>query len=191
VFSKYKDFSFNANTLKNAEIHLREIHRLEEGGDIWRLQSGEQAKAQASGVVDENQGVVVPFRQQEFKNAFLEWVIVDGIKHTKASSIRLKRLLQIANQQAINAFPSSHTTIACWVHDMFAYFEPEVIEEVRTARSRISLSFDGWGSKYEKISVLGVVAHFINSKYENVTRLIGLPELPSHGKSGVGMYTRI
>jgi hypothetical protein len=69
---------------------------------------------------------------------------------------------------------------------MFDHFEPEVIEEIRTAKSRISISFDGWGSKREKLSVLGVVVHFINSKDESVTRLIGLPELPGHGKSGVG-----
>jgi hypothetical protein len=71
---------------------------------------------------------------------------------------------------------------------MFAYFEPEVIEEIRNAKSRISISFDGWGSKHEKLSVVGVVVHFINERYENVTRLIGLPELPGHGKTGVGKY---
>lgn len=70
---------------------------------------------------------------------------------------------------------------------MITYFEPQVIEEIETARSRISISFDGWGSKYKKISVLGVAVHFINYKYKNVTRLIGQPELPSHGKTGKGM----
>jgi hypothetical protein len=70
---------------------------------------------------------------------------------------------------------------------MFQYFEPEVIEEIRNAKSRISITFDGWGSKHKKISVLGVVVHFINDKYKSVTRLIGLPELLGHGKTGVGM----
>jgi hypothetical protein len=36
--------------------------------------------------------------------------------------------------------------------------------------------------------VVGVIVHFINEGYENVTRLIGLPELPGHGKTGVGKY---
>jgi hypothetical protein len=69
---------------------------------------------------------------------------------------------------------------------MFQYFEPEIQEEVRTAKSRIHVSFDGWGSKHEKLSVVGVVIHFVNNKYEVVTRLIGLPELLGHGKSGIG-----
>ncbi len=63
-----------------------------------------------------------------------------------------------------------------------------MIEEIAHARSRITVSFDGWGSKHEKISVLEVVVHFINEKYEAVTRLIGLPELPNHGKAGTGQY---
>jgi hypothetical protein len=68
---------------------------------------------------------------------------------------------------------------------MFDYFEPIVIKEIKIARSCILISFDRWGSKHEKILVLGVVIHFINDKYKSVTRLIGLPELPGHGKAGI------
>ena len=34
VFSQHKDYYFNANTLKNAVDYMREIHFLEEQGDI-------------------------------------------------------------------------------------------------------------------------------------------------------------
>jgi len=69
---------------------------------------------------------------------------------------------------------------------MFKYFELEVIEEVRNAKSKVSISFDGWRSKREKLSVIGIIVHFINDKYEAVSRLIGLLELPGHRKSSVG-----
>jgi hypothetical protein len=68
----------------------------------------------------------------------------------------------------------------------FSIFEPEIVAEIKNAKSRIHCSFDGWGSKHEKLSVLGVVLHFINAKGDAVTRLIGLPELPGHGKTGIG-----
>ncbi len=71
---------------------------------------------------------------------------------------------------------------------MHTYFEPEIIKEIRTAKSYIYVLFDGWGSKCEKISILGVVVHFLNAKYENVTRLIGLPELLNHRKARVSKY---
>jgi hypothetical protein len=69
---------------------------------------------------------------------------------------------------------------------MFDHFEPQVIKEIRNAKSRISILFDGWGLKREKLSVLGVVVHFINDKYKAVSRLIRLPKLPRHGKTSVG-----
>jgi hypothetical protein len=182
AFSRRQDWTFNANTLNNAEKHLRKAHYLDEGGDMWRIR-GDQA--QASGPVDGGYEKVIPFRQQEFKNALMEWIICDNIKHKKAASPRLLRAFKIANIQAVNSIPTSSTTVATWIHEMFDYFEPEVIEEIQGAKSKIHISFDGWGSKHEKISVIGVVVHFINSKYEAVTRLIGLPELPDHSKTGV------
>ena len=50
------------------------------------------------------------------------------------------------------------------------------------------MSFDNWGSKYEKLSVLGIVIHFINQSYDNVTCLIALLELLDYSKTGVCIY---
>jgi len=69
---------------------------------------------------------------------------------------------------------------------MFENFELIIQEEIYTARSCIHVSFDRWGSKYKKLSVVGVIIHFINVKYKAVTRLIGLPELLGYRKPGVG-----
>jgi hypothetical protein len=68
---------------------------------------------------------------------------------------------------------------------MFKHFEPEVIKEVCNTKSRISILFNRWGSKRERLSVVGIVIHFINDKYEAISRLISLPTLPGHGKTGV------
>ena len=108
------------------------------------------------------------------------------MKHRKAVSKRLRRAFKIANIQAASSLPD-RATVSNWIYQLFEHFEPVVIHEIANARSKISVTFDGWGSKHEKISVVGVVVHFINEKYENVTRLIGLPELPGYGKAGVGM----
>jgi len=71
---------------------------------------------------------------------------------------------------------------------MFRHFEPKVIKEIRNAKSRITISFDRWGSKHKKISVVRVVVHFINVEYKYMTRLIGLPELLEHKKAGVSKH---
>jgi hypothetical protein len=164
---------------------MRDVHFLDEGGDTWRVRPG-NLPAQASGPVNGGYERVIPFRQQEFVNAFLEWQIMDNVKARKACSVRLKRAFKIANIQASDAIPVSGGTSATWISAMFKHFELEVQEEIRTAKSRIYISFNGWGSKHEKLSVVGVVIHFVNNKYKVVTRLLGLPELPGHGKTGVG-----
>jgi hypothetical protein len=68
---------------------------------------------------------------------------------------------------------------------MFIYFKPKVRKEIANVKLYISISFDGWGSKREKLSVVVVVIYFINAKYKYITRLIGLLELLDHGKAGV------
>jgi hypothetical protein len=118
----------------------------------------------------------------------LKFVILDRIKHSKITSGRFAAVINITNSQAVAVIPSLSTTLGSWIHDMYWHFEPTIIAEIRTARSRIHVSFDGWGSKHEKLSVLGIVVHFINDQYDNVTRLIGLPELPEHSKTGVSKY---
>ena len=133
---------------------------------------------------------VIPFRQLEFRNTFLKQVILNNVKYRKVCSNRLRRAFKIANLKAVKALPTSYPTIVKWVHDIHAYFKPFIIKEIITTKSRISISFDGQGSKYKKISLLGVVVYFINSKYENVTRLISLLELLNHRKSGVSTYLK-
>jgi hypothetical protein len=182
-FRKGKEYTFNSNTLKNAERYLQKCHFLDEGGDIWRI-CCEGDGVQASGVVDGGYERVIPFRQQEFKNAFMEWVILDNVKHRKAASKRLKQAFKIANIQALSSIPT-RPTVTTWIHELFEHFEPVVIREIANTRSKILITFDGWGLKHKKISVVRVVIHFINKHYKNVTRLIGLPELPGHRKAGV------
>jgi hypothetical protein len=68
--------------------------------------------AQALGPVDGSYNRIIPFRQQEFVNAFVEWVVIDNVKHRKAAFNRLRRVFKIANMQATNALPQHNNTIA-------------------------------------------------------------------------------
>jgi len=64
---------------------------------------------------------------------------------------------------------------------------PQVRELLVTSKSRINLSFDVWTSSND-LSLLGVVAHFIDSRDRLRTALLGLPRLVgSH--SGENMAT--
>jgi hypothetical protein len=65
--------------------------------------------AQPSSIVDGSYKRVILFRQLEFKNAYLEWVILDDVKHKKAASKRLKLCFCIANIQAVDNIPVNST----------------------------------------------------------------------------------
>jgi hypothetical protein len=85
----------------------RDTHYLDKGGDIWRVQA--EGLPQPLGVIDGSYERIILFRQLEFKNAFIEWVILDDIKHRKAASTRLRRAFRIANKQAADSLPAKNT----------------------------------------------------------------------------------
>ena len=116
--------------------------------------------------------------------------MLDNVKYRKAYLNRLRRAFKIANLKAVKALLTSYPTIVKQVHDIHVYFKPFIIKEIITTKSRISISFNRQGLKHKKISLLGVVVYFINSKYENVTCLISLLELLNHGKGGVSTYSK-
>jgi hypothetical protein len=97
---------------------MRDHHYLDRGGDTWRIRR-DKVGVQASGPVNGAYDRIIPFRQQEFVNAFIEWVIMDNVKYRKATSKRLKRAFKIANIQAYNAIPASGSTLNTWIKDMF------------------------------------------------------------------------
>ena len=82
---------------------MQDIHFLDKGGDTWRVKPS--GAAQALGPIYGGYKRVIPFCQQEFVNAFVKWVVIDNVKHRKATSNRLQRAFKIANMQSTNALP--------------------------------------------------------------------------------------
>ena len=115
----------------------------------------------------------------------MEWVILDNIKYRKVVLKQLKRVFKITNIQVTSSIPG-YIIISEWIYELFVYFESIIIYKIANVRSKISITFNDWGLKYEKLLVIRIVIHFINEYYENVICLISLPELPGHGKAGVG-----
>ena len=99
------------------------------------LREEEDRLAQASGTVNSSYNIAIPFRQLEFKNAFIEQVVCDKIKNRKATSQQLRQCFKIANKHTIVAIPTAPSTLATQITAMFYYFEPKVIKEIQNAKS--------------------------------------------------------
>lgn len=60
--------------------------------------------------------------------------------------------------------------------DAYEQRKPEVAESMHTSLSDVSLSFNGWSSP-NGLSLLGIVAHWIDKECTLRNALIGLPRL--------------
>jgi hypothetical protein len=71
---------------------------------------------------------------------------------------------------------------------MFYYFESEIKKEIRITKLQIYYTFNSWGLKYEKISIISIIIYIINYKGENIIYLIGLPELSNYRKCNISKF---
>jgi hypothetical protein len=58
--------------------------------------------------------------------------------------------------------------------DSYQAHKQEVIESLASARSGITISFDGWKAKNDALDLLGVIAHHIRSGYKLYTVVFSL-----------------
>jgi hypothetical protein len=87
----------------------------------------------------------------------------------------------IANNSTKDLLPASQNTTRRWIVDVFHDKKPVIKALLKTARSRVSISFDGWLANNHR-EYLGVVFHFIDKTGELRTLLVGLQLLTSkHG----------
>lgn len=101
------------------------------------------------------------------------WIITDNVSFRKLESDRFHALLQYLNPRCKRFLPS-HQTIRRTIGDIFDKQLGTVTEALNAAVTKISFSFDLWTSK-NNLALLGLVAHFIDSKGLPKSILLALP----------------
>lgn len=99
----------------------------------------------------------------------------DDITLSQATSPHLQRLLARSGPKVTNLLPQ-RSSVRRWIMDAYVQRKPEVAESLHTSLSDVSLSFDGWSSP-NGLSLLGVVAHWIDKDCTLRNALIGMPRL--------------
>jgi hypothetical protein len=206
ITKKYSTALYSASSTDHCHDHMETFHglvdpartaeRLErsraQSTDPFRL-AAEVAELRQTGIsnsgLDRNDRNVQPFNDYEYKQRFIDWVVGDDISFRQGVSPRLQWLVLHGGPHVKDVIPNSPTTISGWIIQSFQTGRQQVKDLLATNKSRINLSFDIWTSSNE-LSLLGVVAHFINSNGRLKTALLGLPRLVgSH--SGENMATCI
>ncbi|KAM0692508.1 hypothetical protein Q7P36_007062 [Cladosporium allicinum] len=78
---------------------------------------------------------------------------------------------------AVEAALLGRTTLKRYLSTAYEHALPVVKAELASARTKINLSFDLWTSPNRRLSLLGVVAHYLDRRFTPRSILLGLPRM--------------
>ncbi len=120
------------------------------------------------------------FPGEEFKAAFIKWVICDTLTLRQSVSQRLRKMFALVDKATGMVLPQSHNTTRRWIMAALAKEKIIVRSLIDQSGSRISISFDACTSNSD-LCLLGVVSHFLTGDtHELKTLLLALPEIKNH-----------
>ncbi|KAI8396320.1 hypothetical protein FOFC_06303 [Fusarium oxysporum] len=155
---KHKQELFIINGTSGVRNHLEQKHQIDP-------QSGIKKRSRTRKSVLEQQ------RSAAATNTFF-WK--DSIEKFKELLVRWIVYCHIAFFQFENHhLPKAAKTIRSWVMDAFRSKKQRLREDLRQARSRISISFDLWTSP-NPYAVLGVIAMWIDTAGKRQTTVLGI-----------------
>jgi hypothetical protein len=162
----------------SAIAHLRAVHNIDQNGgtphnkrkkvlDDYYDQGGHDKAA----AVDNT--LAGSFDSSDFKACLYNWIIANNVPFKHLESPPLRDLLSYLEPRAYKHIPSADT-VSRTVAVLYDKAIGTVTESLRSAITKINFSFDLWTSK-NKLALLGLCAHFINSDGEPITTLLALP----------------
>jgi hypothetical protein len=105
-----------------------------------------------------------------WKATYCEWVVSSGISLRQAASPEHNKLLCFQNPRIKDLVPQSHNTVASWVMAEYIRHRATIIRSIAKAKSKLTISFDGWKANNDVLDLLGVVVHYLgdDNKLHNV-----------------------
>ncbi|RYN15484.1 hypothetical protein AA0113_g12563 [Alternaria arborescens] len=117
------------------------------------------------------------FDVQRFRYAAVTWLVDNNHPLREFETPAFRQMIEFANPEAADALWVSHNSVASFVMRLYRYMEPQVVQMLSSAVSKIHISFDGWTTKGGKRGFFGVVAHFADADGTIRDLPIALPQL--------------
>ncbi|RYN17161.1 hypothetical protein AA0112_g12189 [Alternaria arborescens] len=86
-------------------------------------------------------------------------------------------MIRFSNPEAEKALWANHESVSRYVMKLYTFMQPQVVARLRTAASKIYISFDGWTTRGGKRGFFGIVAHFVLASGILEDVAIDLPQL--------------
>lgn len=179
-------YTCRAEPTTAAQRHLAEHGYNLDGTKQTKRKASEQTDVrQLKLLKQQDRAQATTFVEADWHVAYVHWIAADDVSLRGAVSNAHKSLLTFRNPIIAAAIPSSHNTIRQWIIHCFTANKSLIQRSLARARSRITLSFDGWKSDNE-VDYLGVVAHYIDEDYQQKVVLLALRNTYGN-KTGVEM----
>jgi hypothetical protein len=160
----YSSQLFDAKSTSSASTHLENVH--ETFSDSKKKIS--QARILSTQISLIQGGLLPPpFNDLEYKKDLVDTIVSTDLSFALVENTRFRRLLDI---KAI--LPASHNTIKDWVLNSFQSRKVQVKHKISLARSKITLSLDGWRAP-NRDDYIAICAHFVDKDYKLVHCLLG------------------
>jgi hypothetical protein len=130
-----------------------------------------------AGAIERNR-TAEAFDYEVFKGLPTRLFTVEQIALLKVESEALRDLLMYCNPRCRAALPSRQS-LKNYITSAYRHALTAVEVELCLARTKINLSFDLWTSLNRRLSLLGVVVHYLNHRYEPRAVLLVLPRMHS------------
>jgi hypothetical protein len=173
---------YDTGTTSNAERHLWSKHSIKRPGSKvstpkCNVMAGQVlgAKRQKLHDVPTTADAGVLFRQ-----TLVQWMVKANIPSHGAGAPEFRRLIEVSSLGSNNIVDLVPTgdTLRTWIVHEFQQQKKEIRNQLQSrARSKIHLSFDIWTSEGNTLSLMAVVAHYLDKDFVNPTRLIALRRL--------------
>jgi hypothetical protein len=170
-----KNFTHYSQTSNRAITkHLTDAHHI--------TQNGPAAPASVIQLqitpADDNAISIIPsfFNWELLKLRLIEWIVVMHIAFSQVENDWFRRFLAVLSPSLEKWIPRAGNTVRAWILAQFERRQEDIKKQLHCSKSRIHLSFDLWTSP-NNISFVGVVGHYMNSRYNVETVLLGLRRL--------------
>jgi hypothetical protein len=169
---KHKQELFIINGTSGVRNHLEQKHQIDP-------QSGIKKRSRTRKSVLEQQRSAAATNTffwkdsiEKFKELLVRWIVYCHIAFFQFENQYFRELLFFLNPALLSHLPKATKTIRSWVMDAFRSKKQRLREDLRQARSRISISFDLWTSP-NPYAVLGVIAMWIDTAGKRQTTVLG------------------
>jgi len=176
---------YDTGTTSNAERHLLHRHQIKKPGITPTTKESLSPSVVGLQILGSKRQKIsdIPITADAgdlFRKTLIRWIVKANIPLTGPEDEEFRHLIEIVSLGSNNLVSLVPTgdSIRAWILQEFSDRRVEIKRQLlQDAQSKIHISFDLWTSDGTTMSLMAVVAHYLDKSFANRTKLIALRRL--------------